>query len=58
MGIATLEQARSRFLKFGHCDCELEFRVTSQPLQTDIVLTNCGVCGKEHDRKIKNNLCN
>ena len=53
-----LEQARARFLKFGHCDCELEFRVTCQPLQTDIVLTSCGVCGKEYDRKIKNNLCN
>ena len=47
-----IDLARLRFQKFGYCVCDPEFRVTSKPRGTDIVLTNCGVCGKEHDRKI------
>jgi len=45
-----LKEAKARFLKFGSCLHDIEFRVTSQPRGTNVTLINCGVCGKEYGR--------
>lgn len=50
MSQLLLKEARTRFLKFGTCKHEEQFRVTSQPLGTNVTLTNCGVCNKSYDR--------
>jgi len=51
----TLLHAKMLFLRTGFCDHIVEFRVTAFPPGTNTVITNCGVCGKEFDRKYVHN---
>jgi len=51
----SLYNAKMLFLRTGYCGHKDEFRVTAFPPDTNTVITTCGVCGKEFDRRyIKN----
>lgn len=51
----ALYNAKMYFLKTGYCKHANEFRVTAFPPGTNTVISNCGVCGKEFDRKYVSN---
>jgi len=47
----SLQQAKRRFIKFGTCFCDPEYFTIAEIPKTNIVLTNCGVCGKQHNKQ-------
>jgi len=47
----ALYNAKMHFLSTGYCKHSPEFMVTCHPRETNVTLTNCGVCGKEYDRE-------
>lgn len=51
----SLEDAKTLFLRTGFCRHEDEFKRVVFPLGTNTVITNCGVCGKEYDRRYVSN---
>ena len=47
----TFEYARGMYARTGFCHHWVKFQTESQIPHTDIVITNCGICAKEIDRK-------
>lgn len=48
MDIQALKEARSRFLKFGSCEHNPDFRRIAKV--EDVRILQCGVCAKEFSR--------
>jgi len=46
----ALQFAKIQYSVTGYCKHEDEFKQEIKPFGTNTVITNCGVCGKEHGR--------
>ena len=50
-----LRDAKREYLRTGYCRHPEKFKVAAFPLGTNTVITSCGVCAHEFDRRYVSN---